>query len=113
LAIISTLALLFTTSRGRAEFWWILTGFIAVLGMQIVFWSMTQPVNRYWIRNQSLSGLGARFFSVDRRKQSPEVEVRNDNEGWKRFRDRWEYSHVIRAVLSAIALIAVVVAVAF
>jgi hypothetical protein len=113
LAIISTLALLFTTSRGRAEFWWILTGFIAVLGMQIVFWSMTQPANRYWIRNQSLSGLGARFFSVDRRKQSPEAEVRNDNEGWKRFRDRWEYSHVIRAVLSAIALIAVVVAVAF
>jgi hypothetical protein len=31
---------------------------------------------------------------------------------WKRFRDRWEYSHVLRAVLSAVALIALTAAVA-
>jgi hypothetical protein len=33
-------------------------------------------------------------------------------EDWKELRDRWEYSHVVRAVLAVIALIALLVAVA-
>jgi hypothetical protein len=31
---------------------------------------------------------------------------------WKRIRNRWEYSHVLRAVLAAISLICLVIAVA-
>jgi hypothetical protein len=32
-------------------------------------------------------------------------------DGWKKLRDRWEYSHVLRAVLSIVALIALIVAI--
>jgi hypothetical protein len=33
-------------------------------------------------------------------------------ESWRKLRDRWEYSHVLRAILSASALVALITAVA-
>lgn len=111
LAIIATLILLLTTPRDHAAFWWLLVGLLAVAGMQLVFWLVTQPVNRFWLKNERLSTAGAKFFSVERSTKTPQ----SDGEGgkdWKYLRDRWEYSHVARAVLSGIALVAVVTAVA-
>jgi hypothetical protein len=43
-----------------------------------------------------------------RKGQAAEVGA----EGWKKLRDRWEYSHLLRAVLAAAALIAMIVATA-
>src|SRR6266496_1993187 len=102
LAIVVTLILLLTTSRDRGEFWWFLAAFLAVVGMQAIFWLVTQPANRFWLKNQQLSRSGARFFAVDREKQSAEGET--SNQDWRQLRDRWEYSHVARAALSGIAL---------
>jgi hypothetical protein len=33
-------------------------------------------------------------------------------EGWKRLLNRWEYSHVVRAVLSIFVLVALILAIA-
>ena len=77
--------------------------------MQLVFWLVTQPVNRFWLKNHELSAAGERFFGVGQTKRP----VRNtNNENWRHLRNRWEYSHAIRAVLSAAALIVMVIAVA-
>jgi hypothetical protein len=43
-------------------------------------------------------------------KQGAAVE--GGGEGWKKLRDKWEYSHVLRAALAAIALIGLIVATA-
>ncbi|HWY53174.1 MAG TPA: hypothetical protein VNZ03_01850 [Terriglobales bacterium] len=50
-----------------------------------------------------------KFFALDR-ANLPAADTFDSN--WQRFRDRWEYSHIARAVFSAIALIALAVAIA-
>ncbi|HWF12201.1 MAG TPA: hypothetical protein VG272_00570 [Candidatus Acidoferrales bacterium] len=120
LAAISTLLLLIAVRDRGVVFWLILGALFALVAMHLVFWFVTQPTNKFWLRNQQLSGAGARFFNVDRSEAgSTEVDRANPamlrekvNPEWKRFRDRWEYSHVIRAALSAMALIALIIAVA-
>lgn len=109
LAVVATLVLLLLTPRSAA-FWWTEVAFIAVLAMHGVFWLVTQPTNKRWMKNQELSGIGAKFFSVDPKTRSSKVE--NTNQDWKRLRDRWEYSHLVRAVLCGIALIALAIALA-
>ena len=37
---------------------------------------------------------------------------KNGTDNWKTLRDRWDYSHVLRAVLSLIVLVALIVAIA-
>jgi hypothetical protein len=65
LAIGAALVLLLLTPLGTPAFWLTLTALVAVLAMQLVFWVITQPVNRYWLRSQQLKGLGAKFLSID------------------------------------------------
>jgi hypothetical protein len=68
-------------------------------------------VNDFWLKNQDLSAMGGRFFKFGslprKRRGGPGGEER-----WLRFRDRWEFSHVLRAVCSAVSLIALITAVA-
>jgi hypothetical protein len=71
---------------------------LALAAMQAIFWIFTQPVNTFWLRDQQLSGAGSTFFRV--RGGSSD----GGSKDWKQLRDRWEYSHVARAVMSAIAL---------
>lgn len=86
----------------------VLLGFI---GMQAVYWTVTHPVNKVWLRDQALQGLGADFFAADpgQRSGSQPETLPPD---WTAQRDRWEYSHVARAVLGLVSLVAIVVAVA-
>ena len=109
LAIIATLILMIAKRPDGAAFWWALAAFVALLAMHAVFWSVTQPVNRYWLKNQRLGTAGTRFFGIDRSNRSATNAF---DPNWKDLRDRWEYSHIVRAALSAIALIAVTIAVA-
>jgi hypothetical protein len=74
-----------------------------------VFWMVTQPTNRYWLKNQRLGKAGARFFTIDQMNRSGSAS--KENPDWKRLRNRWEYSHIARAILSAFALVALVVAI--
>jgi hypothetical protein len=109
LAILATLILIIVKRDDGAAFWWALAAFVALLVMHTVFWVVTQPVNRYWLKNKRLGTVGSKFFALDREKRSESSAV---DHNWKKFRDRWEYSHLVRAALSVIALIAVAVAIA-
>jgi hypothetical protein len=75
--------------------------------MQLVFWTVTQPVNRHWVAGLPLSGAARSFFSAG---QGAHQTVIDDS--CVRFRDRWEYSHIVRAIFAAISLIAVTIAIA-
>src|SRR5215831_15327393 len=86
LAIIATLILVLTTPRDHAAFWWLLVSLLAVAGMQVVFWLVTQPVNRFWLKNERLGTAGAKFFSVDRGTKSAQSE--RGNKDWENLRDR-------------------------
>jgi hypothetical protein len=110
LGMLATLLLVLLTPSNSPAFWWTLTAFIALLGMQAVYWVVTHPVNKYWLKDTRLHGFGGEFFSLDPMKKGSASEA--GSEGWKRLRDKWEYSHVVRAVLGVIALIALIVATA-
>jgi Domain of unknown function (DUF1772) len=108
LGIITTLILLVLTPRNNPAFWWTVVAFIAVTATHVVFWVITQPVNRYWVSQLKLPNAAQHFFSVDERDQ----QAKHLQERWKALRNRWEYSHIIRALLAGIGLIALTVAVA-
>jgi hypothetical protein len=110
LAIVAMLVLLLATPRDHIEFWWILAALLAVTEMQAVFWFVTQPTNRIWLKNEELSKTGAAFFAVERARQATAGE--ESKQDWKQLRDPWEYSHIVRAGLSGLALVGVVVAIA-
>jgi hypothetical protein len=110
LAVIATLVLALAMRDDGAAFWWALSAFIAVLAMHVIFWLITQPTNRYWLRNQQMRDAGNKFFGVDRSNRSESTTAATPE--WQRLRNRWEYSHIVRAVLSSIALVAVVISLA-
>jgi len=98
------LALLFVLPAGSAPFWWALIAFVALVAMQAVYWLVTHPVNRVWLKEQELSGAGEAFFSSGRRE-----ELETSDTAWTGLRDRWEYSHIFRAVLTGTALVCLTV----
>lgn len=53
---------------------------------------------------------GKRFFAPDDMSRPAESAAADPN--WNRLKNKWEYSHIVRAVLSGIALITVSVAIA-
>ena len=108
LAVVATLVLTLLMRDHGVAFWCALSAFVALLAMHAIFWLITQPVNRHCLKNQRLGAAGTRFFGLDR----PNLPADTFDSNWQRFRDRWEYSHIARAVLSAIALIALAVAIA-
>ncbi len=109
--LLATLLLLFVTPYGTPTFWLTLGAFVALAVTHVLYWILTHPVNNFWLANFRLKGFGAGFFEFDplgkskRDSQSTAVD-------WTVLRDRWEYSHVARAVLAMLALILLVTAVA-
>ena len=86
-----------------------LIGFLALLTTHAIYWILTHPVNNFWLRTQNLGGLGDRFFNINRLREGESDQA---GEGaWLRLRDRWEYSHVLRAIFSAVGLLALLVSV--
>jgi hypothetical protein len=82
-----------------------LTAFVALAAMHIVFWAVTQPTNRFWLRRQQLTPLGRQFFRTQSVPES-QAERNVEKKNWKEMRDRWEYSHIARAFLAVIAFAA-------
>jgi hypothetical protein len=114
LAVAALLALVLLVPPG-APFWLALAAFAGVLTMHAAYWLLTHPVNRFWLQGLALDRAGARFFAVGARRSA----ARGGADGtdgaeaeWTRLRDRWEYSHVVRAALglAALALLAGAVA---
>lgn len=108
LALPLTLLLVFLAPAGSVKFWLELLAFAALLAMHACYWLLTHPVNNFWLKDIGLKGVGAGFFSFDplnRTGNSGNVE-------WARLRDRWENSHVARAVFGLISLTLLVTALA-
>ena len=96
-------ALLFLTPRESRAFALTLWAFIALLAVQAIFWVVTQPVNKFWLAEQKLGRAGTAFFGTRSSQAPPE---------WTGLRNRWEYSHLARAVLAAAALMLLATAIA-
>ena len=60
LSIIPTILLLSITPTGSPAFWLTLIAFVSLVVMHAIFWIVTQPVNKFWLKNQHLSKLGNR-----------------------------------------------------
>jgi len=102
--IAAATALLWTTPLAAPEFAGILTALVSLVAMHIVYWVVTHPVNKFWLEDVDLERLGSRFFGVDGSHKKRRLDA-GDRELWTRLRDRWEYSHAVRAVLAVIALL--------
>lgn len=96
--ILATAVLLMVTP-GATPFWLVLAALAVLLLMHALYWLLTHPVNNFWLEEEKLGAAGATFFGTAAGKEPTH---------WKEARDRWEYSHLARAVcaLSALALIA-------
>ncbi len=111
LALVATISLLALTDRGSGEFWLTLVALVGLIGMQATYWLVTHPVNRFWLQEAKLSAAGARFFSSGAgRRQATQHAAPVDD--WMALRNRWELSHVLRAALAGVSLVALVIAVA-
>jgi len=103
---IASIVLLFLTPRGTPAFGLTCAAAFGMVGMQIVFWAYTQPVNRFWMRNQPLSNLGHDFFAA-----GPQGDG-NSAADWRALRDRWELSHIVRAGLAFVGFLALLATIA-
>ena len=102
------LLLIILTPRGNPAFWWTVAAFLALVATHLVFWAVTQPMNRYWASQLSLTNPAQRFFSPAQQAEASAVL----RDRWEALRNKWEYSRITRAVLAAIGLITLTVAVA-
>jgi hypothetical protein len=100
LGLVTVLVLLLSTPAGRLEFWLMVGAFAALLAMHAAYWLLTHPVNNFWLKGFKLKRLGAGFFAFDPFKRTPD----SGSEEWTLLRDRWEFSHVVRAGLGVLSL---------
>ena len=96
-SMIAALALVIITPRESAAFGLSLGALVLLLAMHAIYWGITAPVNKMWLKGERLSKTGKTFFQVNDADELPSAE-------WTSLRNRWEYSHVVRAVLVTIAL---------
>lgn len=103
-APMAVLVLLFLVPRASAEFRLLSIALVGFVVIQAVFWLLIQPVNRAWVAPVKLSAMGARFFGAGTRG--------GREPAFDQLRARWEYSHLARAALSVLSLLAVAIAAA-
>jgi hypothetical protein len=107
-ALITILVLLILSPTGGAEFWLTLGAFIALLAMHATYWVLTHPVNNFWVQGVQLSRTGTGFFGFDPFGRTGDA----GKPEWTTLRDRWEFSHVVRAILGVLGLCLIAIAVA-
>lgn len=103
LGAVATAILLYFVPAGSVEFWLALVAFVAMLAMMAVFWLVTQPLNRAWTKGLRMSAAGTGFFSAGGKEAAGD---------WTELRDRWEWSHVARAVFATSAFLCLLAALA-
>jgi hypothetical protein len=108
--MIATAVLLIFTPSSSQAFPWTIAALVALVAMHLAYWVVTHPVNKFWLAKQDLKGLGGGFFRFDPLNRS--APAASGEDPWKRMRNRWEYSHVLRAALATTALLCLVMAVA-
>lgn len=105
---IVTIVLLFLTPSGSSDFWLTLVALAGLIAMQAVYWMVTHPVNNFWVEGETLDRFSAGFFAFGAKRSS--LEHRERPPDWTELRYRWEYSHVVRAVLSGGSFVALIIA---
>jgi len=105
IAVVATLGLLLVIPYPRSAFWLTFTAFVTLTIAHGIYWVLIHPVNKVWLEDQELVAAGRAFFSAVARGN-------NASEDWTALRDRWEYSHVARAGLAFVGLVALTMAVA-
>jgi hypothetical protein len=106
LGILLLLVLLLLTPAGTT-FWLTATALAALAAMHAAYWLLTHPVNNFWLKDYELGRTGARFFLFDPLRRSNPAKP-----NWQELRDRWEFSHLVRAGLGLASLVLLVTAVA-
>ncbi|WP_246505850.1 anthrone oxygenase family protein [Mesorhizobium silamurunense] len=96
------------TSSGAVQFWLIAGALVALLAMQLVFWLMTQPINKHWLQEVELNAPAKRFFATE----GSDGTTLPPMDEWTALRNRWELSHVVRAALAMLSLILLTTAIA-
>lgn len=76
-----------------------LGAFLAMVVMHGIYWVFTHPVNNFWLEKTEVGRAGSGFFSLGAAKGEAHPE------DWRKLRDRWEYSHVARAVFATLAFL--------
>jgi hypothetical protein len=102
LSMIATFALLLFTQFGTISFWLTALAFAGLGLAHAIYWVVTHPVNKVWVKGETLSKSGGAFFAAGNTTATGD---------WTELRDRWEWSHVVRAALAVASLIALVIAV--
>ena len=101
-AMIAAFALLLFTPFGTISFWLTLAAFAGFALAHAIYWVVVHPVNKVWLKDETLSQGGSSFFAAGRRTAQGD---------WTALRDRWEWSHVARAAIEMLSLAALVVAI--
>jgi len=96
LSVLALASLLAFMPYGTRTFWLIGGALAAAMLAHLLYWVLTAPVNKVWLRSAALSGSAERFFAV-----GGSVTLTD----WRMLRDRWERSHLYRAAASLIALV--------
>lgn len=101
LSVLCLASLAAFTPQETARFWLGIGALAAMICVNIIFWFMTQPVNKLWMGNAALKGASKSFFET-----GPPIAM---TANWKAARNRWEQSHLLRAVCAFGAFAALVV----
>jgi hypothetical protein len=101
LSIIAAFALLLFMPFGTASFWLAAAAFVGLTLAHAIYWVVTHPVNKVWVKDVQLGKSGGTFFGAGNTTATGD---------WTALRDRWEWSHVARAALAVASLVALVVA---
>lgn len=103
LGVFLSLAVALLTPRNSAAFWLWWLAFVAMLLTHITYWLVTHPVNNFWLRGVKIGNAATRFFGFD--------VLPAGRADWTALRDRWEFSHIARAIFATGALLAAVIAI--
>ncbi len=102
LTILVLASLLALTPAGTPVFWLTLFALAAAALTHLLYWLLTAPVNKVWLKDQKLSGSAQHFFGAG--------AGTNEMQDWTSLRDRWERSHAYRAVTAMTAFVLIVIA---
>ncbi|TKT80226.1 anthrone oxygenase family protein [Aquamicrobium sp. LC103] len=106
LGIVALAVLAFPQPSGAA-FRLTLGALVALAAAHLAYWLLTHPVNNFWLRETRLEGAGRGFFGA-----GPRLGGKGEAADWRALRNRWERSHVVRAVLSLASFMLLAAAIA-
>lgn len=98
---IALAVLLALTPAESCAFWLTAAALAGAVATHALYWLLTAPVNKVWLKDEALGGSAERFFGAAGGDASAA--------DWMRLRDRWEWSHIWRALAAGAAFVLTVV----